>query len=116
MARTSELTVAMATWLVEQGCGELLAHFPGPTPLIIILDLRLMTGRQPAVRGLLVEAAKKLGPRLGQGYVIPPESAGKVYLASLHAAAAALRAFGARVEIAQSLSTLLAAKEIRAVG
>jgi EAL domain-containing protein (putative c-di-GMP-specific phosphodiesterase class I) len=115
ISRSSELTVEMTRWLVEHGCSELLDRFPGPTPLAIVLDIRLMTKRQPAVRSLLVEAAKKLGPRLGTGYVIPPESAGKVYLASLHAAAAALRVFGARIEIAESLSILVDTKRIRPI-
>ena len=116
ISRSSELTVEMATWLVERGCGELLGRFPGTTPLMIVLDLRLMTKRQPAVRTLLVEAAKKLGPRLGTGYVLPPENGGKIYLASLHAAAAALRAFGARIEIVESLSALMSTRGIRAAG
>ncbi len=116
ISRSSELTVEMTRWLVEQGCAELLARFRGTTPLTIVLDIRLMTKRQPAVRSLLVEAAKKLGPRLGTGYVLPPENAGKVYLASLHAAAAALRVFGARIEVSESLSTLLITKRIRAAG
>lgn len=113
IVRESELTVEMTTWLVEVGFAELLARFRGTSALIIVLDLRLMLKRQPAVRSLIVDAAKKLAPRLGAGYVIPPDNAGKVYLASLHAAAAALRAFGARVEIAESLSSLLATKGIR---
>lgn len=114
ISRTSELTVEMTRWLVEHGCAQLLARFPGTTPLTIVLDIRLMTKRQPAVRSLLVEAAKKLGPRLGMGYVLPPENSGKVYLASLHAATAALRVFGARVEISESLSALLSAQHMRA--
>ncbi len=114
IAHESELTVDMTRWLVEHGCGQLLARFPGTTPLVIILDFRLMTKREPAVRGLLVEAAKKLGQRLGTGYVLPPANAGKIYLASLHAATAALRAFGAKVEVADSLSNLLAKQRIRA--
>jgi len=115
-SRSSELTVEMATWLVEQGCGELLARFPGTTPLTIVLDLRLMTKRQPAVRSLLVEAAKKLGPRLGAGYVLRPERASKIYLNSLNAAQAALRSVGSSLKIVESLSTLIATRGIRAVG
>jgi hypothetical protein len=114
ISRLSEFTVEMATWLVEVGSSQLLARFPGTTPLVIVLDLRLMTKRQPAVRSLLVEAAKKLGPRLGCGFVIPPENSSKVYLASIHAAAAALRVFGAKVEIVESLPSLVAEKRLRA--
>lgn len=113
ISHESELTVEMTRWLVETGCTQLLGRFPGPTPLLIVLDLRLMTKRQPAVRGLLVEAAKKLGPRLGMGYVLPPANSSKIYLASLHAATAALRAFGAKVEVIDSLSNLLATQRIR---
>lgn len=113
-SRESELTVEMTSWLVEHGCSQLLGRFPGTTPLIIVLDLQFMTKRQPAVRALLVEAAKKLGPRLGMGFVLPPANAGKIYLASLHAATAALRAFGAKVEVVESLPTLLTTRRIRA--
>lgn len=114
MSRSSELTVEMAAWLVNAGVAQLLARFPGTGPLTIVLDIRLMTKRDPAVRSLLVEAAKKLGPRLGAGYVIPPENSSKIYLASVHAAAAALRVFGARVEIFETLSAVLTVKKLRA--
>lgn len=115
MVRESELTVAMGTWLADRGCAELVARFPGPTPLTIVLDFRLMTKREPAVRGLLVETAKKLGPRIEMGFVLPPTNASKVYLASLHAATAALRAFGIKVAVTESLSGLCKERGIRPI-
>jgi hypothetical protein len=115
LVQEAELTAAMGAWLADRGCQELLTRFPGPTTLTIILDLRLMTSRQTAVRGLLVETAKKIAPRLEMGFVIPPAGSGKVYLASLHAATAALRAFGAKVSVAESLSQLCQERGIRPV-
>jgi hypothetical protein len=108
LAEPSELTMEMTRWLVGPGLEALVQRFPGDTPLTIVLDVRLMTSRQPAVRGLIVEAAKALRARLARAVVIPPQNATRVYLAGLNAAVAVLRVFGVDIELQDSLKIALA--------
>ena len=96
-------TVEMASWLAGPGVHTLLDRFPGTARLVILLDLTLMKDRDPAVRPLLVEAAKALGPRIAQGIVVAPDKAGPVYLASVRAAASVLGVFGVDVHVARSV-------------
>jgi hypothetical protein len=108
LARPSELTIEMTRWLVGTGLDALVQRFPGDVPLTVVLDVRMMTSRQPAVRGLIVDAAKTLRPRLGRAVVIPPQNATRVYLAGLSAAVAVLRVFGVELELQESIGLAVA--------
>ena len=103
VAEPCQLTVDMARWLVGPGFAALEARFPEPARLILVLDLGLMTGRDVAVRPLIVDLAKTLRPRLARAIVIPPQRASALYIASLKTGVAVLRVFGVTVEVARSL-------------
>jgi hypothetical protein len=100
--------LALVRWLVGPALERLLERFPGSSPLVFVMDLGLMTGRDAAVRPILNEAVKSLGPRIARSVVVPPENASVVYMASLHASVSLLRVFGVPVEI-QSLPNALRA-------
>lgn len=113
MTREGELTVAMARAVILPGCDELLARFSNGEPLTLVLDISLMEKRETAVRAVFVDAAKRLGARIGAGIVIAPKSASKIYLMSLQAAVATLRVFGVNLEIQSSLQAVVTAMGIR---
>jgi hypothetical protein len=98
--------LTLVRWLVGPARERLLERFPGSSPLVFVMDLGLMTGRDAAVRPILNEAAKALRPRIARSVVVPPENASAIYMASLHASVSLLRVFGVPVEI-QPLSTAL---------
>jgi hypothetical protein len=105
--RPARLELAGARWLTGPAIDLLNDRF-GPTQkLILVLDLGRMRTRDPAVRPMIVEAAKSLRPRLARAVVIPPAQASAVYLASLRAAASLLRVFGVEVELRASLADVL---------
>lgn len=107
VARRTQLTLDMATWLSGDGVVALDRRFPHGEPLVLVLDLTLMTGRDPAVRPVLVGAARALSSRMARAFVIPPDKASPVYLASLRAAASLLRVFGVEVQVSPTLARSL---------
>lgn len=107
LLRPAEGTLEMCNWLAGPGTDALLRRFPSE-PLILVFDMRLMTGREPRARNALIEPAKKLKPRIQHGVLLPPERASRVYLSSLYAATALLSVFGYHLELASSLETVIA--------
>lgn len=110
----SEGTLAMCEWLAGPGVDALHRRFQNDEQLIVVFDLRLMTGREAAARNALVEPAKKLKPRVKQAIMLPPEHASRVYISSLYAAAAMLSVFGYHIEMARSLDQVIAQYQLRA--
>lgn len=108
-------TLQAAQFLAEKARGELLRRFTADQRLRFILDLTLMTHRDPAVRPVLMESTKALAQRIERSIVVPPKSASTVYLASLKASASLLRVFGVQVDVKSSLSEALALADVRAL-
>ena len=98
-ARPARWSVPLAEWLVGPVISRLLKRFPGDQPLVFVLDLTQMNGRDPPVRQLVVEAARSLTHRARRAVVVPPENANRVYLAGVQAAASIARVFGLTVSI-----------------
>jgi hypothetical protein len=96
--------VPLAEWIVGPLRAELMARFPGRRDLLIVIDATLMTGRDPAVRRLLQDAAREMQPVVSRAVLIPPAQASSVYLTTLDVASSLLRLFGFRLEIARSAS------------
>jgi hypothetical protein len=99
LVRRAPFTVTLAQWLAVPACTRLLKRFPGDEPLAFVLDLTQMDGREPEVRALIVEAARGFASRVERAVVVPPGNAGRVYLASLQAAASLARVFGLTVSV-----------------
>jgi hypothetical protein len=112
-ARPAVGSLQMVEWLLGPGLDRLLARFP-EGPLIVVMDLTLMTTRDPAVRPLLVESAKRLKPRVARTVIIPPENAKPVYLASLRVSTSLLAVFGVHVEIHASIALATRALNLHA--
>jgi len=98
-ARRAALTVPLAEWLAGPVSTSLTNRFPGDEPLIFVLDLTQMEGRDPSARTLIVEAGRALGSRAGRAVLVPPLNTSRVYLASLHAAASLARVVGLTVSV-----------------
>jgi hypothetical protein len=107
-------TLSMASWLGRTAQAALFARFPGVHDLIVVLDLRSMTGREPAARGGLVEPAKRMKSRVTRTILLPPKNASQVYLGSMYAATALLSAFGVHVDIQRGMGKVLASYGLRA--
>ncbi len=113
LTRSARLALPHAQWLAGPALAALDRRFGSERPLILVLDLQKMTSRDPAVRPVLVDTTKSLRPRLARAFLIPPEEAPAVYLASLRAAASLLRVFGVEVEVHASLGRLLGVVSLR---
>jgi hypothetical protein len=101
-ARSAPCTLPVAQWLAGPARESLLNRFPGNGPLVFVLDLTHMNGRDPQVRALILEAARPLASRAQRCVVVPPENASRVYLASVRAAASLARVFGLTVSVESS--------------
>jgi len=98
-ARRGPCTVELAEWLVATAGPRVLERFPGPEPLAFVLDLSQMVGRDPRARAIITEGVGTLAARAGRTVVVPPVSATRVYLASLHVAASLARVLGITVSV-----------------
>ena len=107
LMEAAPVTTDMARWLVGPGFEQLLKRFASPTELTLVLDIRPMTERDRAVRTLLMDHAREHVWRFADVVVIPPLQINAVYLTTLHAAAALLGAFGAKVRIESSVPQAL---------
>lgn len=87
-------TPQLAACLVGPARDALLARFPGTGPLVLVLDLSRMDGRDPAIRKVLMDGMRNTATRVARALIVPPSGASRVYLASLHAAASLARVFG----------------------
>jgi hypothetical protein len=114
ITRPAEGTRSMTNWMAKDAYELLLSRFPAVDGLTIVLDLRLMTGREAGARNALVEPAKRLKTRVARTILLPPQKASQVYLGSLFAATAVLSAFGVHVEIEHSLPNVLGKHGLRA--
>lgn len=112
--RAAQGTRAITEWLGNDAYRALMARFPAADDLTVVVDLGLMTGREPGARNGLVEPAKRMKSRVARTVLLPPRSASPVYLGSMYAATALLSAFGVHVEISHSLARVLAAYRLRA--
>jgi len=92
-------SVALAEWLVGPARARFLDLFPGDGPVVVVLDLGLMVGRDPVARPIVNAAARSLKSRIRRAVLVPPEEATSVYLASLQASISLLRVFGVSVSI-----------------
>jgi hypothetical protein len=101
-------TLGMAQWLVGPGFARLRGRFPGEQKMILVLDLSLMEGRDPAARVVIMTKAREMAGFFSRSFIVLPVKANAVYTATLHAAAAVLSSFGIDVVIARSLADVLA--------
>jgi hypothetical protein len=113
-ARRTALTLPLAEWLAGPLTASLTKRFPGNEPLIFVLDLTQMDGRDPSARPLIVEAGRALGSRAGRAVLVPPLNTSRVYLASLHAAASLARVVGLTVSV-ESLSEAVRSLRVASV-
>jgi hypothetical protein len=113
IVRAAQGTRAMTEWLGHTAEHALFARFPGAVNLTVVLDLSLMTGREPGARNGLVEPAKRMKARVARTILVPPRAASQVYLGSMYAATALLSAFGVHVEINRTMSKALIAYGLR---
>ncbi|HEX4334862.1 MAG TPA: hypothetical protein VH062_03050 [Polyangiaceae bacterium] len=106
-------TLEGAQWIGGPAIDAMLRRFSKREWLTLVLDLRLMTGREPAARHSLVAPAKSLKSRLARIVVVAPERASSIYLSSLLAATTLLSVFGYRVDLKRSLEVVVKKHRIR---
>lgn len=114
IVRSVEGTRSMTDWIGREAQQLILARFPDRNDLTMVLDLSLMTGREPSARNGLVEPAKRISSHVARSILLRPRNASRVYLGSLYAATALLSAFGVHVEIERSLPGVLMKYRLRA--
>jgi hypothetical protein len=101
-------TSEMAHWLVTDGLDLLLNRFPSVDNLLLVIDMRRMTGRSAMARSILMNASG--GPaaeRIGQIVMLPSVHMGPAYVAVIEATAVALRLIGYRVAVEHDLEEAL---------
>lgn len=102
-ARRAPCTVPLAQWMAGPLCTSVAKKYPGEGPLVFVLDLTHMQGRDPASRQMIVDAGRTFASRLRRTVIVPPADASRVYIASLSAAASLARLVGLTVSV-ESLS------------
>lgn len=113
-ARRAPGSVALAEWIAGPVRATFLERFPGDGPVVFVLDLGLMHGRDPVARPIVTAAVRSFKSRIERAVLVPPEEATAVYLASLQASISLLRVFGVSVSIESlpdALRSLEAAEE-----
>jgi hypothetical protein len=108
MAQPSRGTVELAEWMVGPGYTRLRGRFPASERLILVIDLSLMEGRDPAARAVMMDKAREFNRLFERTIIIPPLQSNPVYLTTLHAAAALLTAFGVDLKLEKSLAGVIA--------
>jgi hypothetical protein len=93
-ARLSRGTVEVAEWAVTNGVARLRGRFPEPRGMLLVMDLSLMDGRDPAARGVMLEHAREVRGMFSRIRIVPPLRTNTVYLGTLHAAVLVLNALG----------------------
>ena len=111
--RPARGTTEMAEWLAGPGLTLLFERFPQSRELLVILDMRLMTGRSASARALLIQAGVRCVGRVGQAVVLPSQQMGEAYLQVVEAGVALVRLAGLRVEIEHDLPAVLARYAVR---
>ncbi|HKU43714.1 MAG TPA: hypothetical protein VJR89_36395 [Polyangiales bacterium] len=114
LSAAGEFTESMARWMVGPGLDALRARFPADPNLLLVLDIRHMTGRPVSVRSVLMDAAREHASTFSRILIAPPLHINAVYLTGLHAAAALVGAFGPHVEITSDLDAALSHDRIAA--
>ena len=105
----TETLAAKKQWTAaETAAREAVRRFPQSRDLLVILDMRLMTGRSASARALLIQAGVRCVGRVGQAVVLPSQQMGEAYLQVVEAGVALVRLAGLRVEIAHDLPAVLA--------
>lgn len=103
----------MAEWLVGPAHDQFLEHFAQQTPLRLLLDLRPMTAREPAVRPVFMDAGSRLLHSFSEVQIVQPQKPQPLYMVTLKAAVALLSAFGPEVHVSASLEEALKALPLR---
>ena len=106
--------VEMAEWLCGPGVERLRVRYPNVKGLVLVMDLTLMDGREPDARAVMLRNAAEMRGLFAKVFVVPPAKANRIYLSTLHAAAAVLSAFGVKLSIERSLTMVFARCPLKA--
>jgi hypothetical protein len=104
--RPAKGSLEVTEWLIGPAREALERRFPAG-PLVLIMDLGLMTGRDPAVRAKLIESGRQLKSRIVKTVVVPPVDASAIYIASVRTAMALAAVVGVHVEISRTLAPVI---------
>jgi hypothetical protein len=97
--RRATFTQPLAHWLAGPACDGLRDRFAAEESFAFVLDLSHMDGRDPAVRPIILDGVRPWAARAQRAVVVPPETAGRVYLASVRGAASLARLMGLTVAV-----------------
>jgi hypothetical protein len=103
---------AMAEWIVGPGYAAFSAHFHGQQDLRLLLDLRMLTSREPAARKLIMEAGAKYLRMFSRVALLAPLKPPPLYMTTLTGAVALLSAFGPEISIAPDVPSALSSLSI----
>lgn len=104
---------ANVRWLADEPLAELKRRL-GDEPLVVVVDLSRMLGRDRSGRAAFIELSKSFAGRVKACYVVPPMSATPMYLATLKTTASILKVFGLHFEFAETASDAIAALGMQA--
>ena len=105
-------TAAMARWLVGEARERLYRRFPDASQFYFLVDLSVMTSRDPALRSIIGEASKEMKSKIARAIIVPSESANVVFLKSLEVAVLLLHGFGVNLEIYRSSAQAMASMKL----
>jgi hypothetical protein len=112
LTRAQRVGVPLAEWMVGPLTVESRRRFPSER-ILVLLDTSLMQGRDPPVRAILMDAARRLQHEVSRTILIPPTNAGAVYLASLAVASSLLQVFGVKLDVVRSMPFALSSAGLR---
>jgi hypothetical protein len=105
-------TVSHAQWLAGPAREEMLRRFPHQE-LIVLFDVHLATGRDPAMRPIMLDVGRGLLGRAERVVVVLPRHLSPAIRSAMEVTLSILRVFGLPLEAASSLTYTLAATGLR---
>ncbi len=115
LSKPQHFTLEQAEWVVGPGFDQLRSRFAKGEKLILVLDYRNMTSRDTRARTLMMERARDIAHTFAHITVVPPHQPNPIYRTMLHAAVALVSAFGAPIEVVDSLDEVIARLALRAL-
>lgn len=109
LVRPARLTLQLSGFFVDDVYEEAMRRFPEFRPLVIVLDLSLMTGRTTASRSLLLGRMRESAARCGRVYVALPPALTPALRRSVEASMQLAAELGIEAQLSGSVREVIAA-------
>ncbi|HEX2675580.1 MAG TPA: hypothetical protein VHM19_03050 [Polyangiales bacterium] len=114
LLESCEGTLEMAQWIAGPNAAETRRRFPAENgELIVVFDMRALTGRDPAARATVIEMGKTMRSRVKRIVLLPPRTFSPTLRRTMEVTLALLKVFGLNIDVAQGPGYVLAETRLR---